>query len=106
MPLLVGEVLFEGVEPVVPGPALVVDPRAQQRELVDLQPAGPPGALTSLLDQAAASQHTDVVRDRLLGQVERFGEFSHRRVAAGEAVHQGAADRVTESGEGGVEVCA
>ena len=89
---VVGEVLFEGVEPVVPGAALVVDPRAEQRQLIGPQPAGAPGALAPLLDQAAPPQDTDVVGDRLWGQVERFSELSHRGVTLRETSHQGATD--------------
>ncbi|GAA0422097.1 hypothetical protein Acor_51800 [Acrocarpospora corrugata] len=92
--------LLKGVEPVGPDAALVGDPRAEQRKLIDLQLAGAPGALAPLLDQAASPQDTNVVRDRLWGQVERFGEFSHRGVTPRETTHQGATDGVAKSGEG------
>ncbi|GIF07594.1 hypothetical protein Asi03nite_51320 [Actinoplanes siamensis] len=96
--------LLQGVEPVVPGSALLVDPRAQLCELGGSQPAGPPGALSSLLYQAAPPEDTDVVRDRLLGQVEGFSEFPDGRITVSESTDQSAADRVAERGEGGVEV--
>lgn len=96
--------LFKGVEPVVPGATLVVDPAAEQRQLIGSKPAGASGAFASLLDQAAAPQDPDVVGDRLWGQVERFGELSHRRVTLRETRHQGATDGVAESGKGRVEI--
>jgi hypothetical protein len=96
--------LLEGVEPVVPCAALVVDPRAEQRQLVGPQPAGASSALLSLLDQAAPPQDADVVGDRLGGQVEGFSELTDRGVTLREAAHQGATDWVAESGEGGAEV--
>lgn len=96
--------LFEGVEPVVPDSALVVDPPAEQRQLIGPQPAGASRALASLLDQATPSQDADVVGDRLRGQVERCGELTHSGVTPRETRQQGATDRVTESGEGRVEI--
>jgi hypothetical protein len=45
--------LFEDVEPIVPSSALVIDPRAQQRQLIRPQSTLASGALPSLLAQAA-----------------------------------------------------
>src|SRR3954451_14391047 len=104
MGALAVEVLLEGVEPVVPDLALVVDPSTEKREVLHPETAGPPGALAPLLDQAAAAQDCDVMRDRLLGQGERLGELSDRRFAPGETSHQRAPDGVTQGGEGCVEV--
>lgn len=96
--------VFESVEPVVPGSALIVDPGAQQRQLIDSQPTRTPGALTSLLDQATPSQDTDVVRDGLLSQVERRGELPHRGVTAGQTGHQSATHGIPQGSEGGAKV--
>lgn len=96
--------LIQGVEPVRPDAALVVDPATEKRQLIGAQAAAATGAIALLLDQAGPPQDTDMVGDRLRSQVERFSELAHRGVPLREATDQGATDGVAESGKGGVEV--
>ena len=64
---------------------------------------GPPLGVPRAGHEAGMLEHLDVLGDGLLGDGEGLGELVDSCVAAGEACHDGAAQRIGQGHEGPVE---
>src|SRR3954468_11504224 len=93
------EVGVETFEALLPVPPVQADPIGHVAERGCAQTTRPPLRLTTLLDEASALQHPQVLGDRGLAHLEGFGEVLHRRLARGEAGEDGPTGRGGEGGE-------
>ena len=80
-------------------PPVLADPVGHVPERTCPQPTRTPLGLTSLLDEPGSLQHPQVLRDRGLAHVERFGEILDRGLASGEASQDRPPGRVGQGGE-------
>src|SRR5882724_6704785 len=75
------EVVLQAIQPLLPKPAIFLEPIVHALQRVQLEPAGPPLRLTAARDQAGVLQHLEMPGDRRPADVERFGQFRNRRLA-------------------------
>jgi hypothetical protein len=83
---------------------LLDDPATQLLHSLRVQLARSALAVDTLVNQAAAPEDTDVAGDGLVRQLERFGEFAHRRFALCETREDCPAGPIPHGGEGGVQI--
>src|SRR5215469_10841221 len=69
------QVLVELVEPLGPGPAVLLDPARDRVEPRPLQVAGPELGVPAARDETAALEHLQVLGDGRQGHVERRGQL-------------------------------
>src|SRR3954466_1187 len=93
------EVGVESFEALLPVPPVEADPIGHVPERGCAQTTWAPLRLPTLLDEAGAFQHPQVLRDRGLAHVERFGEVLHRCVTRSETGEDRPTGRVGEGGE-------
>ena len=95
--------LVETIEPGLPHLAVPFDPVGHFFQRRGLETAGAPLRVASARDQAGPLEHLQVFRDRRHAHVERLRELGDRRLAGGETGENGAAGRVGQGAERGVE---
>src|SRR4051794_11032099 len=97
------EVVVELVEALGPQAPVLLDPVDGGVQGMSFQVAGPELRLPTAGDQTRAFEHLQVLGDPRQAEVERLGQLVDRRVSGREPGDDGAAGRVGERGEGGVE---
>jgi hypothetical protein len=98
------QVVVEAVEALLPVPPVSTDPVGDIPERFRIQPAWPPLGLPSLLDEAGALEHLQVLRDRGQAHIEGSGELRNGRLAVGEAGEDRPSLRIGEGRERGAEM--
>src|SRR5262249_45993724 len=95
--------LLQLVEPCIPDPALLLDPRRLVLEAARAEPAGPHPPDLLARDEADLLQHPDVLAHAGEGHVECLGQIRDRRVAASQPLQHATAGGVREGRERGIE---
>src|SRR5215472_12003915 len=95
--------LLQLVEPCIPDPALLLDPRRLVLEAARAEPAGPHPPDLLGRDEAGLLQHPDVLAHAGEGHVECLGQIRDRRVAASQPLQHATAGGVREGRERGIE---
>src|SRR6266496_676104 len=87
-------------------PVLAVrrDPVGDQLEAARLEAAGAALGVAAARDEAGPLEHLEVLRDRRLAHVVRFGQLEHGRLTARQLGHHRASRAIGERGEGRVQV--
>ena len=83
---------------------VLVDPCGERLQPCGVQVDGPALGVTGAGDQLRLLEDLDVLRDRLLGDRERFRQFIHGGRAPAEPGDDAATDRVGQGQEGRVQV--
>ena len=94
----------EAIETFLEEPAIVFEPVVDVLERLRLDAAGAELRFAAARDQAGALQHLEMLGDRRQAHGERFCQFHDGGFAERQAGQDGAAGRIGERGEGGVEV--
>src|SRR3954452_4021602 len=81
LPSSVRDDLLQRVDPGVPQPALLIDPRRLVLEPVRAEPAGPDAPDLFGRDEPGLLQHADVLTHAREGHAERSGQLRDRRVS-------------------------
>jgi ABC-type oligopeptide transport system ATPase subunit len=92
--------LAEARLPVAP---VILEPRVGLGERLGFELARPALRVAAARDQARALEHLEVLGDRGLAHRKRLGELVHARFTGREPREDGAARRISERGEGGVQ---
>jgi hypothetical protein len=99
----VGEQRVQVAELLLVDQPVAVDPCGERLQLRRIQVHGPALRVARARHEPRLLEHLDVLRDRLLGDLERLGQVVDRRRAAAEPGDDAAAHRVGEGHEGPVE---
>lgn len=94
---------FEAVEPLFPEEAEAVEVGRGILERRRVQRARAPLRVAPAHDEPRLLEHLEVLRDRRLAHVERFGEFGDRVDAGAQAIKDRPPGGVGEGAEDGVE---
>src|SRR3954453_546004 len=103
LPSSLGDDLLQLVEPGVPHPALLLDPRGLVLEPARAEPAGPHAPDLLGRDEPGLLQHSDVLAHAREGHAERSGQLRDRRVAPPEPLQDATPGGVGQRRERGVE---
>src|SRR3954471_23193671 len=95
--------LLQHVEPRVPQPALLLDPRGLVLESPRAEPARPHPPDLLGRDELGVLQHGDVLPHARQGHVECLGQIRDRRVATPEPLQDATPGGIRQRREGGIE---
>src|SRR6478672_11245680 len=98
------EIILQPIEPLLPEPAIFLEPVVDALQRIQLDPARPPLRLAAAGDQAGMLQHLEMPRDRGPADVERFGQFRNRGFAERQPGQNRSTRWVGECLKGGAEV--
>src|SRR5262249_31640005 len=98
------KVILQAIEPLLPEPAVFLEPVFDALQRVELDPAWPPLRLAAARDQAGMFQHLEMPRDRRAADVERLGQLRNRGLAKRQPGQNRPPRRVGEGLERGAEV--
>jgi len=94
----------ETIEAFLEEPAIVFEPVVDILQRLRLDAAGAELRLAAARDQAGALQYFEMLGNRRKAHGERLGQFHDGGFAERQTGQDGAAGRIGERGEGGVEV--
>jgi len=95
--------LLQHVEPGVPQPALLLDPRGLVLESPRAEPARPHPPDLLGRDELGVLQHADVLPHARKGHVKCIGQIRDRRVASSEPLQDATPGDIGQRREGGIE---
>src|SRR6187455_1130030 len=76
--LQLAEIVLQAVEPLLPKPAIILEPLIDRLQRLRLDLAGPPLRLAAARDQACTLQHLEMLGDGRAADVEWLGQLGHR----------------------------
>src|SRR6478735_43723 len=98
------EIILQPIEPLLPEPAIFLEPVVDALQRIQLDPARPPLRLAAAGDQARVLQHLEMPGDRRSADVEWLRQFRDRGLAKRQPRQDRPAGRVGQSLEGRAEV--